>query len=88
MFVAWVYFGRWIWSRIARPKEPMNTMAHKVDGKPLVVDQVAAEMMKNGVAVQPWIGHLVLATPLITELDLAMAMLNFALDISDRFVEV
>jgi taurine---2-oxoglutarate transaminase len=71
-------------------KEPMNTMADKLEGKPLVVDQVAAEMMKNGVAVQPWISHLVLAPPLIIEhddVDLAMTMLNFALDISDRFVD-
>ena len=68
----------------------MNTMADKLEGKPLVVDQVAAEMMKNGVAVQSWISHLVLAPPLIIEhddIDLAMTMLNFALDISDRFVE-
>ena len=71
-------------------KKPMNTMADKLEGKPLVVDQVAAEMMKNGVAVQPWISHLVLAPPLIIEqdnIDMAMTMLHLALDISDRFVE-
>jgi taurine--2-oxoglutarate transaminase len=71
-------------------KEPMNSMAEKLEGRSLVVDQVAAEMMKNGVAVQPWISHLVLAPPLIIEhgdIDLAMTTLNFALDISDRFVE-
>jgi taurine---2-oxoglutarate transaminase len=71
-------------------KEPMNSMADKMEGRSLVVDQVAAEMMKNGVAVQPWISHLVLAPPLIIEhddIDLAITMLNFALDISDRFVE-
>ncbi len=73
-----------------KTKVPMNTMADKLEGKPLVVDQVAAEMMKNGVAVQPWISHLVLAPPLIIEhedIDLAMNTLNFALDISDRFAE-
>ena len=71
-------------------KEPMNSMAEKLEGRSLMVDQVAAEMMKNGVAVQPWISHLVLAPPLIIEhgdIDLAMTTLNFALDISDRFVE-
>src|SRR5580704_15193932 len=36
-------------------KEPLNTMPDKLSGKPLVVDQVAAEMMKNGVATQAWI---------------------------------
>lgn len=73
-----------------KTKEPMNSMAEKLDGKPLVVDQVAAEMMKNGVAVQPWISHLVLAPPLIIEhdaIDFAVSVLNAALDISDRFVE-
>jgi len=65
-------------------------MADKLEGKPLVADQVAAEMLKNGVAVQPWISHLVLAPPLIVDyddIDLAITMLNFALDISDRLVE-
>src|SRR6476660_205991 len=36
-------------------KEPLNTMRDKIEGKPLVVDQVAAEMMKRGVTVQAWI---------------------------------
>lgn len=71
-------------------KEPLNTMAEKLDGKALVVDQVAAEMMKGGVAVQPWISHIVLAPPLIIEkddLDLGVAMLDNALRIADRRVE-
>jgi taurine--2-oxoglutarate transaminase len=65
----------------------MNTMADKLGGKPLVVDQVAAEMMKNGVAVQPWISHLVIAPPLIiekSEIDLGIAALDAALDLADR----
>jgi taurine--2-oxoglutarate transaminase len=73
-----------------KTKEPMNSMADKLEGKPLVVDQVAAEMMKNGVAMQPWISHLVLAPPLIIEhddIDLAIRTLDLALDVSDRFVE-
>jgi taurine--2-oxoglutarate transaminase len=68
-------------------KNPMNTMADKLGGKPLVVDQVAAEMMKNGVAVQPWISHLVIAPPLIiekSEIDLGIAALDAALDLADR----
>ena len=71
-------------------KEPLNTKADKMAGKPLVVDQVAADMMKGGVAVQPWISHIVLAPPLIIEkddLDLGVAMLDNALRIADRRVE-
>jgi taurine--2-oxoglutarate transaminase len=71
-------------------KEPLNTMADKLDGKPLVVDEVAAEMMKNGVAVQAWISHLVIAPPLIIEqdeIDLGIATLDLALKLADRRVE-
>src|SRR5262249_54535720 len=46
-------------------KELSNPTHKKIAGKPLVVDQVAAEMMKRGVAVQAWISHFVLAPPLI-----------------------
>jgi taurine---2-oxoglutarate transaminase len=68
-------------------KEPLNTMADKVAGKSLVVDQVAAEMMKNGVAVAPWISHLVFAPPLIIEkedIDFGVGVLDRALTIADR----
>jgi taurine---2-oxoglutarate transaminase len=68
-------------------KEPLNTMADKLAGKPLVVDQVAAEMMKNGVAVAPWISHLVFAPPLIIEkedIDFGVGVLDRALAIADR----
>ena len=36
-------------------KEPFNTMRDKVEGKPLVVDQIAARMMADGVAQQAWV---------------------------------
>ncbi len=68
-------------------KEPLNTMADKLAGKPLVVDQVAGEMMKNGVAVAPWISHLVFAPPLIIEkedIDFGVGVLDRALAIADR----
>jgi taurine---2-oxoglutarate transaminase len=68
-------------------KVPLNTMADKLAGKPLVVDQVAAEMMKNGVAVAPWISHLVFAPPLIIEkedIDFGVGVLDRALAIADR----
>jgi taurine---2-oxoglutarate transaminase len=73
-----------------RTKEPLNTMAEKMAGKPLVVDQVAAEMMKGGVAVQAWISHLVLAPPLIIEkedIDMGVGILDHALALADRYVE-
>jgi len=71
-------------------KEPLNTMPDKLAGTPLVVDEVAAEMMKAGVAVQAWISHLVLAPPLIiekSEVDLAIAALDSALALADGRVE-
>jgi taurine--2-oxoglutarate transaminase len=71
-------------------RAPMNTMAEKISGKALVVDQVAGEMMKAGVAVQSWISHLVVAPPLIIEkddIDLAVATLDLALALADRYVE-
>jgi taurine---2-oxoglutarate transaminase len=70
-------------------KEPLNIMPEKLAGKPLVVDQVAAEMMKAGVLVQSWISHLVVAPPLIIEkdeIDSGIAALDRALAIADRHV--
>ena len=71
-------------------KEPFNTMRDKVEGKPLVVDQIAAKMMADGVAQQAWVSHFVIAPPLIVtkeELDLGIAALDQHLDIADALVE-
>ncbi len=71
-------------------KEPLNTKTEKLAGKPLVVDQVAAEMMKRGVAAQAWISHFVLAPPLIIEkedIDFGVAVLDDALALADAYVE-
>ena len=71
-------------------RAPFNTMSDKVGGKPLVVDQVAADMMKRGVAVQGWISHLVIAPPLIIEkeeIDMAVAALDGSLAIADSAIE-
>jgi taurine--2-oxoglutarate transaminase len=65
-------------------------MADKLSGKPLVVDLMAAEMMKGGVAAQAWISHLVLAPPLIIEkqdIDFGVAALDRALALADQQVE-
>ena len=46
-------------------KEPFNTYADKVSGKPLLVDQIAAKMLADGVTIQAWVSHFVIAPPLI-----------------------
>src|SRR5215475_9948189 len=70
-------------------KEPLNTMRDKISGTPLVVDQVAGEMMKRGVSVQAWISHFVIAPPLIvseSEIDQGVAALDQALGIADAAI--
>ncbi|MBM2839925.1 MAG: Adenosylmethionine-8-amino-7-oxononanoate aminotransferase [Bacteroidetes bacterium] len=70
-----------------KTKEPFNTKVDKVSGKPLLVDKVAAEMMKNGVFLQAWISHFVIAPPLIIskeEVDLGVQALDSALSIADE----
>ncbi len=71
-------------------REPFNTMRDKVEGKPLVVDQIAAKMMADGVAQQAWVSHFVIAPPLIVtkeELDLGIEVLDRHLGIADALVE-
>lgn len=65
-------------------KTPFNTMQDKVDGRPTVVDRVAAEMMKRGVSLQAWISHLIIAPPLIVE----KSELDFAIDALDQSLAV
>ena len=50
-------------------KEPLNTYADKVSGKPLLVDQIAGKMLAEGVIMQAWVSHFVIAPPLIVEKD-------------------
>ena len=71
-------------------KKPFNTKDEKISGKPLIVDQMAAEMAKSGVAINPWISHFVIAPPLIiekNEIDQGVAALDKALAIADGAVE-
>jgi taurine--2-oxoglutarate transaminase len=71
-------------------KKSFNTMRDKVEGKPLVVDQIAAKMMAQGVSIQSWVSHFVIAPPLIVtreELDLGIAALDEHLAIADALVE-
>jgi taurine--2-oxoglutarate transaminase len=70
-------------------KQPFNTMRDKVEGKPLVVDQIAAKMMADGVAQQAWVSHFVIAPPLIVtkeELDFGIDALDRHLGIADALV--
>ena len=70
-------------------RTPFNTPQDKAQRRPLVIDAVAAEMMKRGVTVLAWVSHLVLAPPLIVteeQLDEGVAALDAALDIADAKV--
>jgi taurine---2-oxoglutarate transaminase len=67
-------------------KQPVNTMQDKNTGKPLTVEKIAAGMLKNGVAVQAWISHFVIAPPLIIEkddIDVGVSVLDTALELAD-----
>jgi taurine--2-oxoglutarate transaminase len=73
-----------------KTKQLFNTMRDKVDGKPLVVDQIAGKMMASGVSIQAWVSHFIIAPPLIVtkeELDLGIAALDEHLAIADALVE-
>ncbi|HEV8538552.1 MAG TPA: aminotransferase class III-fold pyridoxal phosphate-dependent enzyme [Bacteroidota bacterium] len=70
-----------------KTKEPFNSYKDKVSGVPLVVDKVAGEMMKNGVFIQAWVSHFVIAPPLIVtkeEIDTGVKALDAALSIADE----
>jgi taurine--2-oxoglutarate transaminase len=73
-----------------KTRQPFNTMRDKVEGKPLVVDQIAAKMMADGVAQQAWVSHFVIAPPLIVtkeELDFGIDALDRHLAIADALVD-
>jgi taurine---2-oxoglutarate transaminase len=72
-----------------KTKTPFNTWQEKLDGKALVVDQIAAKMLGQGVVMQAWMSHFVLAPPLIVEkadIDKAIAALDEALVIADALL--
>ena len=68
-------------------REPFNTYAQKVDGKTsLLVDQIAAKMFADGVSIQAWVSHFVVAPPLIVtkdEIDFGISILDKHLSIAD-----
>src|ERR1700728_4680289 len=70
-------------------KEPFNTYEDKVSGKPLLVDQIAAKMLAEGVTIQAWVSHFVIAPPLIVtkeEIDRGIAALDQHLSLADSMV--
>jgi taurine---2-oxoglutarate transaminase len=72
--------------RDQKARTPFNTDEDKLAGRPLVVEKVAAAMMKEGVFCVAWISHLVVAPPLIItreELDLGLDVLDRALLVAD-----
>jgi taurine--2-oxoglutarate transaminase len=69
-----------------KTREPFATPHDKVARKPLVVEEIAADLMKRGVFCVAWVSHLVIAPPLIIEEDgiaLAIEALDEALKIAD-----
>jgi taurine---2-oxoglutarate transaminase len=71
-------------------KQPFNSKEDKISGRPLLVDKIGAEMAKNGVTVNGWISHFVIAPPLIiekVEIDIAIAAFDSALKMADDLVE-
>jgi taurine--2-oxoglutarate transaminase len=76
--------------RDQKTKTPFNTGEDKVAGKPLLVDKVAARAMSNGVYIQAWMSHFVIAPPLIIakeEIDRGVSVLDEALNLADAEVD-
>ncbi len=73
-----------------KSKEPFNNKEEKVAGKPLTVNKVTTEMMNNGIYMQGWISHFVIAPPLIItkeEIDSAIKVFDEALKIADNEIK-
>jgi taurine--2-oxoglutarate transaminase len=70
-------------------KEPTATQKEKLEGKPLLIDQVTAKMMSLGVSCLGWVSHLVIAPPLViteSELEEGLRALDEALSVADANV--
>ncbi|HTT74036.1 MAG TPA: aminotransferase class III-fold pyridoxal phosphate-dependent enzyme [Thermoplasmata archaeon] len=71
-------------------RAPFNTEDDKLAGRPLVVDQVTAAMLRDGVYCVGWVSHLIVAPPLIVsreELDHGLEVLDRALAVADAKVD-
>jgi taurine---2-oxoglutarate transaminase len=73
--------------RNRKTKEPFNTYAEKIFGKTLVVDQIGAKTLQDGVIIQGWVSHFVIAPPLIVtkeEIDRGIDALDRHLHLADE----
>ena len=71
-------------------KTPFNAYEEKLEGKPLMTDRVSRKAMEQGVYINNWLNHFVLAPPLVIseeELSKGLDTLDSCLEISDREVE-
>ncbi|MCI4349062.1 MAG: aspartate aminotransferase family protein [Thermoplasmata archaeon] len=67
-------------------KTPFNSEADKIEGRPLVVDEVLRTLAAEGVYAFGWVNHIVLAPPLIVtrkEIDRGLEAMDVALKVSD-----
>ncbi len=70
-------------------KEPFFGAEDKLAGKLSVLDKIGAEMMKNGVFVNNWLSHFVVAPPLIItkdEIDEGIRAFDQSLKLADELV--
>ncbi len=67
-----------------KTKEPFNTYAEKVSGKSLVVDQIAAKTLADGVIFQAWVSHFVIAPPLI----ITQEEIERGIDTLDKYLHI
>ncbi len=65
-------------------KTPFNTYEDKMNGKILMTDKIAKAAFENGVYVNSWINHFILAPPLIISED----DLNKGLDVIDESLKI
>ncbi|MBV9342642.1 MAG: aspartate aminotransferase family protein, partial [Acidobacteria bacterium] len=71
-------------------KAPFNSYADKIASKPLMVDRIAARALSQGVYIQSWVNHFVIAPPLIIsreDIDHGVAVLGDALSLADAEVD-
>src|SRR5215470_8257778 len=67
-----------------KTKEPFNSYSDKVSGKPLVVDQIAAKTLGDGVMLQAWVSHFVIAPPLI----ITREQIEQGIDTLDKYLHI
>jgi taurine---2-oxoglutarate transaminase len=70
-------------------KEMFYEPEDKLAGKPSVLDKISADLMRNGVFVQSWLSHFIIAPPLIVtreEIDEGVRALDQSLKIADELV--